>query len=426
MAELRLRGWCRRRVAIHPPRGDGVEDDDGRLVAWNEDEPPEPIPHDDVAPRWFHPSEISADIAPERPKRRGEHRAETVLLRVRSGGASGVGSERRFTTLGLLEAHVDATYTREIGAVRLIRPAHTAHTAHSAHSAHSAHTSALATFAGAYGAYGADDRPQCPVSGAEFVHLASEQTELVAQRRWMRRVEVVQGPPDAEAVEAVEAVPLEDWLAARGEAIGGANLAGTRALVWWPADGACYPCTVERFHNVGGNVGHHGAHAVRYDDGQRETVHLALQTYAPLEPVPLDEGPEETEGADGGADGGAETQRNPRIFDRVCWFAARGVETAHGWRRERGRRAGRRTKLAAGNKARGGDRVDGNAPGANVGAGTPHPNEPPTASPEEGGGKMRRVWSDRGKSPARPETGGNETGMKSRTERNRRTDEIES
>ena len=367
-----------------PPRacGDGVEDDDGRLVAWNEDEPPEPIPHDDVAPRWFHPSEVSADIAPERPKRRGEHRAETVLLRVRSGGASGVGSERRFTTLGLLEAHVDATYTREIGAVRLIRPAHTAH---SAHSAHSALTSALATFAGGYGAYGADDRPQCPVSGAEFVHLASEQTELVAQRRWMRRVEVVQGPPDAEA--DAEAVPLEDWLAARGEAIGGANLAGTRALVWWPADGACYPCTVERFHNVGGNVGHHGAHAVRYDDGQRETVHLALQTYAPLEPVPLDEGPEETEGADGGADGGAETQGDPRIFDRVCWFAARGVETAHGWRRERGRRAGRRTKLAAGNKARGGDQRQRESTTSTSTSGTPAERTPDRVSGGGWGGR---------------------------------------
>ena len=52
----------------------------------------------------------------ERPKRRGEHRAESVLLRV----ASGVGSDRA-TTLGLMEAHVDATYTQEIGAVRLIR-----------------------------------------------------------------------------------------------------------------------------------------------------------------------------------------------------------------------------------------------------------------------------------------------------------------
>ena len=308
----------------------------------------------------MEPGEVPAGIAPERPKRGGEHRAESVLLRV----ASGVGSER-IPTLGLMEAHVDATYTREIGAVRLIR----------------GHPG-LSTNA----ADGADDRPECPVSGAEFVHLASDGTKLVAQRRWMRHVEVVQPPPAADA--DAEAVPLEDWLATRGEALGGDDLAGTRALIWWPADGACYPCTVERFRNVGGNVGHHGAHVVRYDDGQRETVHLALQTFAALEPPPLDEpdgqptndGPEEMEGADGGADGGAETsppKPKPRVFERVCWFAPRGGETAAEWRRERRRRARRRAR---------GVNVDGNAPALNVDVG-PEPRDSPTGSPEDGAGE---------------------------------------
>ena len=60
------------------------------------------------------------------------------------------------------------------------------------------------------------------MSGAEFVHLGSDGTKLVAQRRWMRHVEVVQGPPVADADAA--AVPLEDWLATR--ALGGDELRG--------------------------------------------------------------------------------------------------------------------------------------------------------------------------------------------------------
>ena len=328
----------------------------------------------------MEPSEVPADIAPERPKRRGEHRAESVLLRV----ASGVGSDRA-TTLGLMEAHVDATYTREIGAVRLIRG-----------------RPGLSTIGFVDGA---GDRPECPVSGAEFVHLASDGTKLVAQRRWMRHVEVVQPPPAADA--DAEAVPLEDWLATRGKALGGDDLAGTRALIWWPADGACYPCTVERFRNVGGNVGHHGAHVVRYDDGQRETVHLALQTFAALEPAPLDEphgqpnddGPEEMEGAarvPTGVPTGVPRFRRRRS-STGCAGSPRG--------------AARRRRVAQGTRATGSEessRGPGDGPRPQQRRRRPRPREPPTGSLEDGEGEG---GFDRTRVPVRPETYGNEAGM---------------
>lgn len=292
----------------------------------------------DTSARWLEPNEVPLGTAPERPAVGREHVAERVFVRVRRPYGAG-GDCDWFPPLGLMEPHVDATYTREIGAIRLLGLTHSADT-----------MDANAEENGE-----GSSRPECPVSGAEFVHLASGGSVTVAQRHWMRHVDVVHSPvtvtnegPDAAASYSTT-TPLEDWLASRGEALGGDDASGLRVLVSWPADGACYPATVEKFRNVGGNVGHHGAHAVRYDDGHRETVHLALQTFCTLEPVTAEHRPEtepdNTDEADANTDAGEPRHRHhARLFDRVCWFAPRGDQTVAGWRKERRRRAQMRAR----------------------------------------------------------------------------------
>ena len=325
----------------------------------------------DTSARWLEPNEVPLGTAPERPAVGREHVAERVFVRVRRPYGAG-GDCDWFPPLGLMEPHVDATYTREIGAIRLLGLTHSADT-----------MDANAEENGE-----GSSRPECPVSGAEFVHLASGGSVTVAQRHWMRHVDVVHSPvtvtnegPDAAASYSTT-TPLEDWLASRGEALGGDDASGLRVLVSWPADGACYPATVEKFRNVGGNVGHHGAHAVRYDDGHRETVHLALQTFCPLEPVGTAEHRPET------ADENAEDEAGPnhsrgehrhrhhaRLFDRVCWFAPRGDQTVAGWRKERRRRVQMRP--------RGLDVEARNVPAAAEDAGPGVPNVDEDPGPEE-------------------------------------------
>ena len=325
----------------------------------------------DTSARWLEPNEVPLGTAPERPAVGREHVAERVFVRVRRPYGAG-GDCDWFPPLGLMEPHVDATYTREIGAIRLLGLTHSADT-----------MDANAEENGE-----GSSRPECPVSGAEFVHLASGGSVTVAQRHWMRHVDVVHSPvtvtnegPDAAASYSTT-TPLEDWLASRGEALGGDDASGLRVLVSWPADGACYPATVEKFRNVGGNVGHHGAHAVRYDDGHRETVHLALQTFCPLEPVGTAEHLPET------ADENAEDEAGPnhsrgehrhrhhaRLFDRVCWFAPRGDQTVAGWRKERRRRVQMRP--------RGLDVEARNVPAAAEDAGPGVPNVDEDPGPEE-------------------------------------------
>ena len=323
----------------------------------------------DTSARWLDPNEVPLGTAPERPAVGREHVAERVFVRVRRDNDGAGGDCDWFPPLGLMEPHVDATYTREIGAVRLLGLTHSADTMNACEENGEG-----------------SSRPECPVSGAEFVHLASGGSVTVAQRHWMRHVDVVHSPvtvtnegPDAAASYSTT-TPLEDWLASRGEALGGDDASGLRVLVSWPADGACYPATVEKFRNVGGNVGHHGAHGVRYDDGHRETVHLALQTFCPLERVgtaePQPETPENADVADANHSRGEHRHRHhARLFDRVCWFAPCGDQTVAGWRKERRRRAQMR--------ARGLDVEARNVPAAAEDAGPGVSNVDEDPGPEE-------------------------------------------